>query len=68
MSHSSGKFFYLKNGEDFVTDIEFIPSPKFRLTEYKDLSVSSICTLLGNDTLGVVPSNYCFYFKAIFVI
>lgn len=59
----SDQTYYLKKHDSIVTQIEFLTSPKFRLQHDEKLPISSICTRLGNDTLGVVPSNYCFYFK-----
>lgn len=58
-----GNQFLLKKNEEVISEIEFANNPKFRDHFYGQIPISSVCTRLGDDTLGVIPSNYCFYFK-----
>ncbi len=48
-------------GEAIPTD--FVLLPGFASSVVSGLPISSICSLLGSDLLGIIPSNYCFYFQ-----
>jgi hypothetical protein len=43
--------------------VEFVNRPGFSECKVSELPVSSICSFLGADLLGITPSNYCFYFQ-----
>lgn len=43
--------------------VSFIPLPAYTSSIVSGLSVSSICSFLGADLLGIIPSNYCSYFQ-----
>lgn len=42
--------------------VDFVPRPKFINHSFGENKVSDICSYLGTDVVGVIPSNYCFYF------
>lgn len=42
--------------------VELIRRPNFSELSVGDIPVTSICSFLGTDLLGITPSNYCFYF------
>ncbi|PWU14530.1 MAG: hypothetical protein C5B45_04245 [Chlamydiae bacterium] len=43
--------------------VSFVPLPAFTDLIVSELPISSICSFLGADLLGITPSNYCFYFQ-----
>ncbi|NDE82014.1 MAG: hypothetical protein EB051_00135 [Chlamydiia bacterium] len=43
--------------------VNFVPLPAFTDLIVSGLPISSICSFLGTDLLGITPSNYCFYFQ-----
>ena len=43
--------------------ISFISAPQSSQNLIKGHTLGSICSYLGIDLLGLIPSNYCFYFK-----
>lgn len=43
--------------------VGFVPLPAFTDLAISGLPISSICSFLGADLLGITPSNYCFYFQ-----
>jgi len=50
-----------KNDESIP--VQFVNRPNFSGLKISELPIASICSLLGTDLLGIVPSNYCFYFQ-----
>jgi hypothetical protein len=56
------KFFIEHETTKETTPISFIHKPAGIEEEIEGNSVSSICSFLSKDLLGVTPSNYCFYF------
>ena len=55
-----GRCFILDRERETTYPAELVPAPAFS----DDSSVSSVCSFLGTDLLGVTPSNYCFYYKS----
>jgi len=56
--------FFIQNEElELHIPITFIPEIKCGGENVQGHILSTVCTLLGDDLLGVIPSNYCFYFK-----
>ncbi len=43
--------------------VRLVPRPGFSEVKVSELPISSICSFLGVDLLGISPSNYCFYFQ-----
>lgn len=43
--------------------VELVKSPKCKDVEVAGTKISSHCSFLGTDLLGIIPSNYCFYFQ-----
>lgn len=43
--------------------VGLINRPGFSEFKVSELPISSICSFLGTDLLGITPSNYCFYFQ-----
>lgn len=56
--------FYVKN-EKYDTEhrISFVPALVSSADFIGDNKLESICSYLGCDLLGLIPSNYCFYFN-----
>ncbi|MEK7340171.1 MAG: radical SAM protein [Candidatus Rhabdochlamydia sp.] len=50
-----------KNSE--YIPVELIDRPGFSELKVSELPIPSICSFLGTDLLGIIPSNYCFYFQ-----
>lgn len=48
---------------DEIIPVQFVESPSFSNLSVSDIPISSICSFLGTDLLGITPSNYCFYFQ-----
>lgn len=46
-----------------VVPVNFVKLPNFSNQFINNIPVSSICSFLGQDLLGITPSNYCFYFQ-----
>ena len=42
--------------------IDFVRRPRFFNHSVGEKKISDVCSYLGTDVLGVVPSNYCFYY------
>jgi hypothetical protein len=43
--------------------VSFVSKAKFSDIQVSGYTLSSICSFLGKDLLGITPSNYCFYFQ-----
>ena len=48
---------------DECVPVGLVNRPGFSECKVSELPISSICSFLGNDVLGITPSNYCFYFS-----
>lgn len=48
---------------DEYIPVELVNRPGFSECKVSELPISSICSFLGTDLLGITPSNYCFYFQ-----
>ena len=57
--------YFLLNSENMtLTSVKFIPNDISGNIKLDDLnSVSSVCSFLGSDLLGIAPSNHCFYYR-----
>ncbi len=44
-------------------DVSFLPLAAFTGHDCGGVTVDAVCSFLGRDVLGVVPSNHCFYFR-----
>lgn len=56
--------FHVRNElTDEILEVNFVQRPKFADLMVSGHSISSICSFLGDDLLGITPSNFCFYFQ-----
>lgn len=51
-----------ENGDN--VPVQLINRPRFSNLQVSQMNLSSICSYLGTDLLGITPSNYCFYFQS----
>lgn len=56
-------YYILDKSTGEETAISFPSMAKSGANVIRNNKISSICSYLGCDLLGVIPSNYCFYFK-----
>lgn len=58
------KGYQIRNEEnDEIVTVHLIKRPLFSDVQVLQMNLSSICSYLGTDLLGITPSNYCFYFQ-----
>ncbi len=57
-----GKIVLFDQQKQLHHDVGFIPAPKSSGIEVNGTPLHSMCSFLGKDLLGIIPSNYCFYF------
>jgi len=63
LSSQGDKYFLLHESGAHIP-VEFVPRfDTSNLPINESNTLSEVCSFLGNDLIGVVPSNYCFYFK-----
>lgn len=56
--------YQIRNEEsDEFVPVQLVERPGFSDLNTSGLPISSICSFLGTDLLGIIPSNYCFYFQ-----
>ena len=63
LSFIEGKYLLIDTKQGVSLPVGFIKEPSYVNTAINGYVMDSICSLLGDDLLGITPSNYCFYFK-----
>lgn len=43
--------------------VNLVTQPSFAGLKARNIPISTTCSYLGTDLLGITPSNYCFYFQ-----
>jgi hypothetical protein len=70
--HKSSPLTLVKEGDNYAIldtrnkeylPISFVPEATFSKEYIEGESLDKVCSFLGQDLVGIIPSNYCFYFK-----
>lgn len=59
----NGQQYELYDKNSKLCSINLVSSPNFSHYKAGKHSIGKVCSYLGKDLLGVIPSNYCFYFS-----
>ncbi len=63
ITQKENNYFLFDKEDGQLIPISFPEGPKYEQASVQGHPLSSICSSLGRDLLGITPSNYCFYFK-----